>query len=266
MEAVVRVVVTSICMSACYSGAEATRDVNLAWQGRSRAELEDRWGAPADSGTAGNLGMMHWSHVNTHVELPSGGGSVAITPTRFDIDAAFRPGEVWHTTTGVAALIDATNTITRVEGASLRWGPPNDANLHWGAIFGMHVGLGRLDTTPTPLPSGNLYIGGMLGPTLGLVGTTSMVAGLASAGGAMAFGWGIGAQWWPINRLWVRGGPALLLVSDPGFNNTRLRPGVATGASYAFVKVGRFALDLCLDLTAGPSTVFGSVGVGANLN
>jgi len=138
--------------------------------------------------------------------------------------------------------------------------------VRWGTLFGAHVGMGRLDTTPTPLPSGNIYIGGMLGPTLGLVGAYSLVAGTSDAGGALAMAASLGVQWWPVTRLSLRTGPALLLTLDPGFANAALRPGLASQASYAFVKVGRFALDLCFDLAAGPSTAFGTVGVGVNLN
>jgi hypothetical protein len=106
----------------------------------------------------------------------------------------------------------------------------------------------------------------MIGPTLGLVGTYSLVAGSGDGGGAMGMAAGFAAQYWPINRLWLRAGPALLLAFDPGFENVRLRPGVTTGASYAFIKVGVLALDLRLDLNAGPSTTFGTLGVGINLN
>ena len=253
-------------LAACYTGAPATRDVSLAWSGRTSAEIEDRWGPPAARGNDGPLSVEQWSHTNTQLTLPSGGASLSVRPGHVDFEAAARPGEIWHTTTEAAALVDPAGTIVRVEGASLRWGPPNEENLHWGTIFGAHVGLGRLDTTPTPLPSGGAYIGGMLGPTLGLVGTFALVAGTSPMGSAMGLSGGVAAQWWPITRLWLRAGPAMLLRFDPGFTNGALRPGIATGASYAFVKVGRFAVDLCLDLTVAAAVAFGSVGVGVALN
>ena len=277
-----RVVIASLCMIGCYTGAPATRDVSAAWRGRHRAEIEQRWGAPAVRGRDGTNAVLTWTHDNVHYELPSADASIAAHPveavgvvpggavvaraTVLDVRAMFRPGEVWHTTTAAAALVDPSDTIERVDGASLRWGPPNDANLHWGTIFGLHVGMGRLDSTSTPLPSGGAYIGGMLAPTLGLVGTFSLAAGTGSTGGAMGFAWGVAAQWWPVNRLWVRAGPAMLLAFDPGFTNAALHPGVTTGASYAFVKVGTVAVDLRLDVSAGTSVAFGTVGVGVNLN
>jgi len=261
-------IVGTLCaaLAGCYTGAAATRDVNLAWRGRTRATIEHRWGGPAAVAPRDASTVLQWNHSHTHVSLPGGGASLVIRPDGFDAAAAFTPGEIWHTTTSVAALVDPGGVITQVDGASLRWGPPNDVNLHWGVIFGAHAGIGRLDTTPTPLPSGGVYIGGMLGPTLGLVGSFSLAAGTSADGGAMGFGASVGPQYWPVNRLWVRAGPALLLTLDPGFTDAAFHPGLATSASYAVVKVGTFALDVHLDFAAGSSVAFGSVGVGVNLN
>jgi hypothetical protein len=258
--------VTSAALAGCYSGAAATRDVDRAWVGRQRAEIIARWGPPAANGVVNGLAVMQWSHTNTQITLPSAAAALHVEPGHVEAAAAFQPGEVWHTTTEAAAIADPAGTIVGVEGASVRWGPPNDANLHWSGILGAHVGLGRLDTTPTPLPSGGVYIGGMLGPTLGLVGAFSLVAGTSTAGGAMGMSGGVCAQWWPVNRLWLRGGPAMMLTFDPGFQHAALRPGIASGASYAIVKVGTFVLDLRFDLTAGASVVFGSIGVGVGMN
>jgi hypothetical protein len=126
--------------------------------------------------------------------------------------------------------------------------------------------MGRLDDTSTPLPSGGVYIGGMLTRTFGLVGFTSMVSGSDHAGGAIAFAWGMGAQWWPTTRVSLRLGPALVLDWDPGFTNTTLDAGLNAAVSFAFIKIGRLALDLRFDVTASRSSTFGSLGVGVNLN
>ncbi len=281
-----RIALFALALAACYTNAPANRDVQASWRGRTRAEIADRWGAPARHASAPPDDVAVWAFTRTHIELPDaslavtprpvvvgavidgpgGAGVVGVQATALDVAASFRPGEISHTTTEAVAIIDPAGTIADVQGAALHWGPPNDVNLHWGTIFGAHVGMGRLDTTPTPLPSGGAYIGGMLGPTLGLVGAFSLVAGTSDSGSAMGLAGGIAAQWWPVNRLWLRAGPALLLAFDPGFTNARLRPGVTTGASYAFVKVGTLAVDLRFDLAAGPSTAFGTLGVGVNLN
>jgi hypothetical protein len=255
-----------LACSACYTGAPANRDVRASWVGHARADIIDRWGTPASIGNDGAYGVLQWTHQNTHIELPAGTAAIALSPGRLHAEAAFRPGEIWHTTTEAVAFTDGGGTIAGVEGAALRWGPPNEANIHWGAIFGAHVGLGRLDTTGTPLPSGGAYIGGMLGPTFGLVGTYTFVAGTSGSGSAIGMAGGLAAQWWPNTRLSLRGGPALVLAFDPGFSNAGLKPGVDTGASYAFVKVGRFAVDARFDLVLDTSGGFGCLGVGANLN
>lgn len=264
------------CAPACYTGAPANRDVAAAWRGHARAELVDRWGAPArTTPIEGDAEALVYAHDVRHVELPEfavvaphAHADVAVPGGTLHADvvglgAAVRPGLVWHSTTTAVAVVDpATATIARVDGATLRWGPPNDANLHWGTIYGLHVGMGRLDATSTPLPSGGAYLGGMLSPTLGLVGTFDLAAGTGDRGGAMGFAWGMAAQYWPLTRLWVRAGPAMLLAFDPGFANPALHPGGTAAASYAFVKVGRFVVDLRADVAAGPSVAFGSVGVG----
>ncbi len=253
--------IVAICAS-CYTGAPANRDVQASWRGHARDEIIDRWGSSVASGQNGPFTVMQWSHVNTHFTLPDGFVNVHLEPGHVEYSAAFQPGEIWHTTTDAAAIVDGHGTIAAVEGWALRWGPPNEENLHWGMIYGAAAGLGRLDTTPTPLPSGNVYAGGMLAPTFGLVGTFSLVSGTSDSGAAMAMAGGLAAQWWPATRLWVRAGPALVLAFDPGFNNVALKPGATGGASYAFVKVGRFVVDARFDLTLDTNGGFGLLGVG----
>lgn len=249
-------------VSACYHGDAATRDVNAAWRGRTRAEIEATWGRPAGS----NATTAAWSYTTTHIELPSAAAAIAITPTSVDVDAAARPGEIWKTSTTASAEFDASGRIVDVRGPSLHWGAPRDENLRWGTIFGFHAGMGRLDQTSTPLPSGGLYIGGMLGPRMGLVGTFSMVSGTGDSGGAIGFGWGLGLQYWPLTRLSVRAGPAFVLAWDPGFNDASPNVGGNGAVSYAIVRTRVFVLDLRLDATVASSVAFGSLGVGVNVN
>lgn len=262
-----RTIVALLLVAAgCYSGARAARDTNRAWQGRTLAELEASWGQPAARTSDGDSTVVVWTHQRTHTDLPSVRADVDLDERGFDFYGEIRRGAVRHSSTEVAARIDAQGVVQSVSGPSLRWGPPNDANIHWGALLGMHVGMGRLDDTGTPLPSGGLYIGGMLARTVGLVGTFSLVSGKDEAGGAMAFAWGLAPQWWPATRLSLRAGPAMVLAFDPGFESPGLEPGVDACASYALVKSGSFALDLRLDLVAGTTTRFGSIGVGVNMN
>jgi hypothetical protein len=252
--------------SGCYHGERATRDVNAAWAGRTRSAIEARWGKPASVEVEGSRAVLRWSHRRVHFELPAAQAELIVEPGRVEGTAALHPGAVWHSSTEVVVLVDAGGTITSVRGPSLRWGPPNDANLRWGTILGQHVGMGRLDDTSTPLPSGGAYVGGMLSPTLGLAGTFSLVSGLDDAGGAMGFSWGMAAVWWPATRVSLRGGPALVLAFDPGFANVALGPGLTGSASLALIKAGTFVLDLRLDLTTASSGAFGNLGIGVNMN
>ena len=250
----------------CYNGAEAARDVNTAWRGHARAEIEARWGSPASVASVGSVTRLQWSHSHRHFDLPSAEAELTIDERGLDARAELRPGRTWQTQTIVSADVDARGTILAVAGPSLRWGAPRAANLRWGLLFGAHVGMGRLDDTSTMLPGGGLYIGGMLSARMGLVGCFALSSGSDDAGGAMGFAWGLAAQWWPSARMWLRAGPAMVLAFDPGFDDAGLEPGLTGGASYALIRSGAFVLDLRADLTAGTSVTFGTVGVGVNLN
>jgi len=265
-----------LVLGGCYTGAAANRDVSVAWRGRQRAEINQRWGAPAQQ--QGPVSV--WSYQTTQIELPDvqaalhpvaavahvdgPGVSGAAVVQGTALDVAWHPGEILRVHHSVAALGDTT--IVDVQGEALHWGPPNDANLHWGAIFGAHVGMGTASGASSPLPSGQVYVGGMLTPTVGLVGSYSFVAASGDAGAAIDQAAGVGVMYWPMTRVALRGGPALLLASDPGVTNFRLRPGASVGASYAAIKIGTLALDVYGDVSGGPGVVFGSLGVGVNLN
>ncbi|MBP9089105.1 MAG: hypothetical protein KBG15_23490 [Kofleriaceae bacterium] len=270
----------------CYSGARAANDVNAAWRGRPGAELKAAWGKHATAPAPGGGEVLNWVY-----GYSNGGGAAGVTiPTAVSIQAgcaadvhrdganadcglAVSTNSVhvaatvprWTTLNAAMATTSVDGVVTKVEGSSLHWGPPDDANLRWGLIFGAHVGIGRIDTTSTPLPSGGMYIGGMLSPRFALVGNTSIVSGSDNAGGAMAFAWGMSAQWWPSMRLSLRGGPAMALVMDPGFDNARLAPAATSALAFAILRTGNFVLDLRADVTATPASLFGNVGVGVNL-
>lgn len=254
-------------LGGCYTGARASRGINAAWRGRSIAELEARWGKPQ----RGDAAHPEWVITGEHVELPSvrADASLVVEPgeAHGSLDAAVTPGQRWtYEAAVVTATVDAAGRIAAIEGPSVRWGAPPGANLRYGFLMGFHAGMGRLDDTDTWLPGGGLYLGGMLGPRLGLVGQFTLASGKGDAGGAMGLAASVGPQWWPLARLWLRAAPALVIDWDPGFDNGALRPGLGMAASYAVVRSGSFVLDLRLDTVATPAGAFGTVGVGVNVN
>jgi len=255
-----------VLASGCYGHVDANRDTNRVWRGRTRASLEAHWGPPHEVIREASGTILRYSFSRSRVQLPDVSGYLETGPGRFEGQLAFRPGVIEHIRHDALVGVGADGIIFDLRGPSLRWGPPDDVNMHWGFLFGAHAGMGTLDDTSTPLPSGGLYLGGMLSPTLGLVGTFSMAAGKDDAGGALAFAWGLAPQYWAHTRVWVRGGPAMILAFDPGFENAGIEPGVTTGASFALVRSGTFVLDLRVDLSAGTSTVFGTAGIGVNVN
>lgn len=260
----------------CYAGTRATRDINAAWRGRTVAELQARWGTGTVAATADGGTTLTWSRTSTRYTLPSVSGHLdagaAIGPGGADghLDAALdaRPGEIIRSRTDLVATIDASGRVAAITGPTLYLGkgPPRDANLRWGTIFGLHAGAGALDDATSPLPSLGLYIGGMLGPRLGLVGSYAFVNGTSDDGAAMGHSWSFGAQYWPAARVWLRAAPALVLALEPGLDSPSLQPGLATGASYALVRGRVFVLDLRVDAIAATGATFGTVGVGVNVN
>ncbi|CAN5837287.1 hypothetical protein BH11MYX3_BH11MYX3_13060 [soil metagenome] len=246
-------------MCACYHDDGAARDVNAAWRGHARTEIEGTWGNPAASSAT----AAAWTFSTTHVALPAGAAAISITPTSIDVSAAGRAGEIWQTETTATAQFDANARITEVRGPSLHWGAPRSENLRWGTIFGIHAGMGLVDHTSTPLPSGGLYIGGMLGPRLGIVGTFSMVTATGDDGSALGFAWGIGLQYWPLTRVAVRAGPAFVLVLE---GDAQAGFGGNGALSVAILRTRVFVLDVRLDATISSAAAFGSLGIGVNVN
>lgn len=269
-------VVICLAIAGCYSGNRAARDINAAWRGRAVAELQARWGTGDVAATPGGGQTITWWRTSTNFTLPSISGHLdagaAIGPGGGEghLDAALdaKRGEIWKTRTELVATIDASGRVVDIVGPTLYLdkSPPRGTNLRWGTIFGMHAGMGALDDATSPYPSLGLYIGGMIGPRLGLTGNYAFVNGSADTGAAMGHSWSFGVQYWPVDRVWLRAAPAMILSLDPGLDNPTLQPGVATGASYALVRGRVFVLDLRLDAVAGTSATFGSVGIGVNVN
>jgi hypothetical protein len=249
-------------LAACYGEPDATRDVNAAYRGRSRAAIEARFGTPTRVEGEGGTVFLRWIHEHRGVGLPSGHASLEVGPGSFDFEAAIEPGAVWTSTTELVARVDG-DVVTEVQGPSLRWaGPPSSLNARWGLILGVHAGMGRLDDTSTWLPGGGGYIGGMLGPRLGLVGTFELASGSDDDGGAMLLAPGLAAQWWPLARVSLRAGPAMVIAWDPGFENGGLGVGLNAAAAYALVRSGSFVLDLRIDLIGSTNGGSGVVGIG----
>ncbi len=254
--------VAVVCLSGCYTGQRATRDINAAWRGHASAELEARWGkaTPVD-------GALVWTRTDHEVTLPSAAGHIALDPTSFDVHLEATPGTVSSSTTEVVARLDGAGRVVDITGPSLYLGkgPPAGANLRTGTLLGFHAGMGKVQGAETMLPSLGLYIGGMLGPRLGLVGTYTFVNGNDPDGYGMGMSWGMAVQYWPIARLWVRAGPAFVVAKDP-VDGAGVDVGVTTGVSYAVVRGRVFVLDVVLDATVATGVAFGLAGVGVNIN
>lgn len=260
-----------LTVAGCYSGNRAARDINLAWRGHAATELQARWGTGTVAGQT-----ITWSRTSTSFTLPSisghldVGGAVDPGGGHGHIDAALdaNRGEIWKTRTDLVASIDASGRVVDIVGPTLYLGksPPRGTNLRWGTIFGLHAGAGALDEATSPLPSLGLYIGGMIGPRLGLVGSYAFVNGTSDDGAAMGHAWSFGPQYWIHDRVWLRAGPAMVIPLDAGLTNARIRPGLATGASYAVVRGRTFVLDLRIDAVAATDATFGSLGIGVNVN
>lgn len=253
----------------CYSGSDAARDVNLAWRGHARAELEARLGAdPIVAAQPDGTQHLRWRRTGTRaVSLPSGHLDVRVTPTSFSIDAAARPGVIDRYEYDLAsALVDPSGTVLQLDAGFPVGGIPSGMNVRHGVIFGLHGGAGVIGGATGPMPSVGLYIGGMIGPRLALVGSYRFVNGKDEMGYAMGHAWAFGVQQWATSRLSVMAGAAMVLDLEPGLEDAALSPGGAGAVSFALVRSGSFVLDARLDMTVSTSAAFGLFGVGVNVN
>lgn len=258
-----------VSLTACYSGPRAARDINAAWRGHGRVEIEARLGTPTvtvpqPDGTV----VLAW-HGRSHTidALPSGRVDLEVTPTSFALHAEARPGEVSaRTYTRASAIVDGRGTVVRFDAPWLAAGIPRGLNARTGVIFGVSGGMGRLDDAATPVPSLGAYIGGMLGPRLALLGSYAFANGKAGDDYVQGHSWALAAQYWPTARVAVRAGPALVIDHDPAPGDVALAPGAVGALSLAVVRAGSFVLDLRFDATVSTGSAFGVLGVGVNVN
>ncbi len=254
--------------SACYSGSRAAPDVNAAWRGHARFELEARLGTPATAALPDGTSALRWTRTGTNVvALPSAHLDVDITSSSISVDAAANPGVVERRRYDIAsAVVDPAGGVLRFDSGWLAAGIPSGTNLRTGVIFGAHGGMGALDDATSPMPSMGLYIGGMIGPRLALLGSYRFVNGKGAMGYAMGHAWGFGVQHWLSSRLAVGAGPAMVLDLEPGLQDPALSPGALGTLSYAVVRAGSFVLDLRFDATIATAVAFGTLGIGVGVN
>jgi hypothetical protein len=256
-------------VSACYDGARAARDLNPYWRGHARVELEARLGTPSEAQPqADGTTLLRWTRRSRRVEkLPSGGFDLKVTENSVDLYAEVRPGEVKDVEyTMATAVVDPQGTVLRFDSGWLAAGIPRGLNVRTGAIFGLHGGMGRLDDAATALPGVGVYVGGMLGPRLALLGAYAFVNGSDDGEHVHGHSWALAVQYWPATRLAVRAGPAMVLDTDPGLANPTIAPGVVGALSFAVIRSGSFVLDLRFDATVSTQGAFGMLGVGVNVN
>jgi hypothetical protein len=260
--------VCGVASVGCYSGSRAAQDINLAWRGHARVELEARLGVPATIATQPDgATALRWTRRGHDVRLPSGHLHLDLTPTSFAVDAAARPGEIRTYDYDIAsALVDPNGRVLQFDSGWLAAGIPSGMNARTGVVFGLSVGMGTLDDATTPLPSMSTYIGGMIGPRLALVGAYMFVNGTTDGDYVHGHAWAFAAQYWATERLSLRAGPAMVIDTDPMPGNAAIRPGGVGAVSFAVVRAGSFVLDLRADATVSTSSAFGMLGVGVNVN
>ncbi len=253
----------------CYTGTRAAREVNLAWRGHTRVDLEARLGVARDQAAQPDGStVMRWSRAgHRNIELPGGSFALDVTPTSFAAHAELRAGRVERFEYDIAAaVVDPNGTVLSFDSGWLAAGIPQGMNARTGIIFGLHGGAGRLDDAKTLMPSLGAYIGGMLTADIALLGAYAFVNGKSDDDFVQGHSWGLAVQYWPTTRFNVRAGPAMVIDTDPEPGNATLAPGGIGAASFAVVRAGSFVLDVRFDATVSTSSAFGTFGIGVNVN
>ena len=82
-----RVLAFAVLACGCYSARSAAPDVNAAWRGRARVELEARIGPATQEGKQpdGTTALKWVGHGTNIVALPSGHLDLKISPTSFSL-------------------------------------------------------------------------------------------------------------------------------------------------------------------------------------
>ena len=264
-----RLIALTLLATGCYTARRAAPDINDAWRGRARVDLEARIGPATQQAQQpdGNLALRWVGHGVNIKSLPSGHLDLKITPTSFSIDAAAKPGEVekYEYTRGLA-LVAPDGTLLEID-AAFAAGFPSGSNARTGLVMGLTAGMGRIVEAATPIPSVGVYIGGMVHPRLALIGTYNFVNSKdAQTGYAMGHAWAFGVQYWVASRLTLRGAPAAVIHLDPGLVNATFAPGATVGLGYAIVRSGSFVLDVRADAFVSTSALFAMAGIGVNVN
>jgi hypothetical protein len=261
--------VLAVLGTGCYAETSAAREVNLAWRGHARVEIEARLGTPTMAAPLadGNT-LLRWRYHGRNIErLPGGDFNLKLTRTSIDLRAELRPGVMRDVEYDVAtAVVDSRGTVMQLDTSWLAAGIPRGLNLRTGGIFGLHGGLSSLDDARTPLPYLGIYLGGMLGPRLALLGAYTFANGKNGDEWVHGHAWAIALQYWPTARLSVRVGPAIVADVDPGPDRVHAALGAVGAVSFAVIRAGSFVLDLRLDVTGSTGGLFGGLGLGVHLN
>ena len=158
-----------LTLAGCYAGSSAAGDVNAAWRGHARVDVEARLGRPTavvpqPDGTS----VLAWSRTGVNIaSLPSGGLHVDITPASFEFHAEAQPGVVEKYQFDVAtAVVDPNGTLLRFDSGSIAAGIPKGENIRTGIIYGGSAAAGIFKSATSMRPSLGAYIGGMIGPRM----------------------------------------------------------------------------------------------------
>jgi hypothetical protein len=259
-----------LALAGCYSGSRAAGDVNAAWRGHARVDVEAKLGAPtAVVAQADGTSVLAWSRTGINVaSLPSGSLRVDITPASFDFHAEAQPGVVEKYQFDVAkALVDRNGMLVRFESETLAAGIPKRANIHTGIIYGASPAFGFHKCSMRHWrPSLGAYMGGMIGPRTALLGAYQFVNAGCEDGSPVGHTWAFAVQYWPLARLNIRGGAGMVLDDAVWLREARLSPGILAAASFAVLRVGSLVVDVRFDSTVSTKTAFGMFGVGVNVN